>query len=85
VEEELARICPRLLMVDPQELGRRIEKAVFFNVALLGLVSSRLDIPESAWIRAITAKVPESYREQNISAFKQGMLFYQSGLKEATR
>jgi indolepyruvate ferredoxin oxidoreductase beta subunit len=82
VEEELRNVCPKLFLVDPKELGERIEREVFFNVALLGLISPMLDIPETAWLEAISGKVPQRFRDQNISAFKQGMIFYQAGLKE---
>jgi len=42
------------------------------NVALVGMLSSRLDIPEQAWLDAIRASLNEKLHEANLAAFQAG-------------
>ncbi len=42
------------------------------NVAMLGALSTFLDIPEEQWHRAIRANLPEKVHEANIEAFNIG-------------
>jgi indolepyruvate ferredoxin oxidoreductase beta subunit len=42
------------------------------NVALLGVLSTRLDFPESVWLDAIRANLPEKLHDANCHAFEQG-------------
>jgi len=42
------------------------------NVALLGVLSTCLDLPEAAWLRAIFANLPERLHEVNRAAFALG-------------
>jgi len=42
------------------------------NVAMLGLLSAYLPIPEDAWLRAIRANLPEKLHEMNLAAFRVG-------------
>jgi indolepyruvate ferredoxin oxidoreductase, beta subunit len=42
------------------------------NVALLGALSTRLEIPEEAWLDGIRANLPEKGMEQNLEAFAAG-------------
>ncbi|MGE5645588.1 MAG: 2-oxoacid:acceptor oxidoreductase family protein [Acidobacteriota bacterium] len=42
------------------------------NVALLGLLSTHLDIPEESWLEAIRANLPERLHEANAVAFQLG-------------
>jgi len=42
------------------------------NVAMLGMLSVHLDIPESTWIEAIKAGLPERLHEVNLKAFQLG-------------
>lgn len=43
-----------------------------FNVALLGMLSRYLEIPEETWLRAIYANLPEKIHEVNKEAFQLG-------------
>ncbi len=43
-----------------------------FNVALLGLLSTWLDIPEDAWHEAIRENLPEKVHAQNFAVFAYG-------------
>ena len=42
------------------------------NVALLGVLSRKLEIPESAWIDAIRANLEPKLHEVNLEAFRLG-------------
>jgi indolepyruvate ferredoxin oxidoreductase beta subunit len=55
-------------MVDERSLPNK--KAL--NVALLGLLSTFLDIPEESWIEAIRANLPEHVHDANVVAFALG-------------
>jgi indolepyruvate ferredoxin oxidoreductase beta subunit len=54
--------------VDPATLPSA--KAV--NVAMMGLLSAFLDIPESAWQEAILRNLPEKLHEANFKSFEVG-------------
>ena len=43
-----------------------------FNVALLGVLSRQLDIPETVWLDAIRAAFPEKLHAANLQAFNHG-------------
>jgi indolepyruvate ferredoxin oxidoreductase beta subunit len=55
-------------MIDPKGLPNK--KAL--NVALLGMLSAHLDIPEERWREAIMANLPEKLHEANFEAFELG-------------
>ncbi|MBN1797089.1 MAG: indolepyruvate oxidoreductase subunit beta [Spirochaetales bacterium] len=82
MEQQLGKSFPNLLMVDPGVLSKRIENEKFFNVSLLGLIAPLLPISIQAWEKAIGQKVPLHFLEQNLNAFKQGSLYYDSIKKE---
>jgi indolepyruvate ferredoxin oxidoreductase beta subunit len=42
------------------------------NVALLGALAARLDLPEAAWLEAIRAALPERLHQLNETAFRFG-------------
>ncbi len=42
------------------------------NVALLGCLAARLDLPESLWLEAIKAALPERLHDVNVKAFRMG-------------
>jgi indolepyruvate ferredoxin oxidoreductase beta subunit len=42
------------------------------NVAMLGLLSAYLDIPEPVWTATLKAALPERLHEMNLQAFRQG-------------
>jgi indolepyruvate ferredoxin oxidoreductase, beta subunit len=54
--------------VDENSLANRRS----LNVALLGVLSRRLDIPEADWLAAIRACLPEKLHEANLAAFATG-------------
>jgi indolepyruvate ferredoxin oxidoreductase, beta subunit len=42
------------------------------NVALVGVLSARLDLPETAWLEAIRANLPDRLHAANLQAFALG-------------
>ncbi|MCM2334349.1 MAG: 2-oxoacid:acceptor oxidoreductase family protein, partial [Anaeromyxobacteraceae bacterium] len=42
------------------------------NVALLGALAARLDLPEACWLEAIRAALPERLHALNEKAFRLG-------------
>ena len=42
------------------------------NVAMMGQLSAFLDIPESVWLDAVKASLPEKLHEMNMQAFRMG-------------
>jgi indolepyruvate ferredoxin oxidoreductase beta subunit len=42
------------------------------NVALLGVLSALVDIPDEHWAAAMNANLPEAWREANAAAFELG-------------
>jgi indolepyruvate ferredoxin oxidoreductase beta subunit len=55
-------------MVDERSLPNR--KAL--NVALLGFLSTFLDIPEESWTHAIRSNLPDNLHDANLAAFALG-------------
>ncbi len=75
VEEELRKQCKNLQFLDPDKLRRDIGNVKFFNVALLGVLSSHLDFKDEAWREAIEERVPEGFFKENWDAFRIGMKY----------
>lgn len=65
----------------PQE---RLPNPRTLNVAMLGLLSTHLPIPEQAWLDAIRANLPEKLHEMNLAAFRVGRECAMVKIKETT-
>jgi indolepyruvate ferredoxin oxidoreductase beta subunit len=72
VGEELVKRARRLLFLDPEDLKKEIGHQKFLNVALLGVLSSAVPIPDDAWKRAIEEEVPAGTSDRNWNAFLVG-------------
>jgi indolepyruvate ferredoxin oxidoreductase beta subunit len=72
VEEELRKKCSNIRFLEPEQMKTDIEDARYFNVALLGVLSEHLQLPEDAWRRAIEETVPSGSFEGNWKAFQAG-------------
>jgi indolepyruvate ferredoxin oxidoreductase, beta subunit len=55
-------------LIPPEKLANKRS----LNVALLGVLSARLDLPESHWAAAIRAALPERLHAVNDAAFQLG-------------
>jgi indolepyruvate ferredoxin oxidoreductase beta subunit len=61
------------VLITPQWINEnRLDSRKSLNVALLGALSTYLDIPEEEWFLAIRAAFPERLHEANLSAFELG-------------
>ena len=59
------------VLIEPSAIGNpSLGRGI--NVALLGLLSTFLEIPESEWLAAIRNHLPEPLHEANLRAFAAG-------------
>ncbi len=72
VREELEKRGPQVIFVDPKALKSHIENSKFANVALLGVLSTRINLAENAWRAAIEELIPDEFVEGNWNAFQFG-------------
>ncbi len=61
------------VLIEPGLIGEAtLKNAKSMNVALLGALSSHLDIDEDTWLRAVKDNLPEKLHEVNVQAFEAG-------------
>jgi indolepyruvate ferredoxin oxidoreductase beta subunit len=61
------------LLIPPDAVdASKLQNKRSLNVALLGALAARLDLPEEHWLAAIRAALPERLHELNERAFQQG-------------
>lgn len=60
-----------LMVVDDIDVEKLANKRCL-NVAMLGVLSMRLDIPEEHWLAAVRANLPEKVHDMNSEAFALG-------------
>ena len=61
-----------LLVEAPTGTRERLANPRTFNIAVVGLLSVFLDIPERVWIKAISQNAPQRFLEDNKQAFSIG-------------
>jgi indolepyruvate ferredoxin oxidoreductase, beta subunit len=74
-EVEVTRplLRPGGLLVPPDAVDEaKLPNRRSLNVALLGLLSRHLDLPEAHWLAAIRAALPERLHQVNETAFRMG-------------
>jgi indolepyruvate ferredoxin oxidoreductase beta subunit len=59
-------------LVDAPGIAAKTGNPRAAGIALMGALACHLEIPAPAWRKAITALVPERYREVNLEAFRRG-------------
>ncbi|MBN2350997.1 MAG: indolepyruvate oxidoreductase subunit beta [Spirochaetales bacterium] len=69
IEEEIRTLAPRARFLDPAALAEKIGDKKYVNVALCGVLADILELPETAWRRAIDAHVPGGTADANWRAF----------------
>jgi len=72
VAERLAERGARVHMIDAPALARQAGNPRTAGIVMIGALAARLEVPTPAWRRAITALVPERYRDVNLAAFRLG-------------
>ena len=72
-EVHRARLRPGGILVSPDLISENgLPNPLSLNVALLGRLSTHLDIGEADWLAAIRANLPEKLHEANQAAFAIG-------------
>lgn len=72
VEERLAKVFPRLVLVDAADLALKLGDLRVANLAVMGALSQGLDLSEEAWQEAIRISIKERFLEMNLKAFELG-------------
>ncbi len=73
VDNNRPQLRPGGTLIAPDAVdGSRLRSRKTLNVALLGALSIRLDIPEAAWLDAMRANLPEKVLDLNLEAFAVG-------------
>lgn len=61
------------VLILPEALnGTPLSNKKSLNVALLGVLSAHLQIPEANWLEAIRSNLPDKFHEVNLQAFQLG-------------
>lgn len=71
-KSRLSLAFPRLVYLDASGIARDLGEPRSANIVLLGAISNGLDLPLSAWERAIAISVKERFIETNLRAFEAG-------------
>jgi indolepyruvate ferredoxin oxidoreductase beta subunit len=73
VEASRRHMKPGGVMIVPEDVPvASLDTPRSLNVALLGVLSAYLSLPESAWIEAVKANLPEKLHQANFKAFSIG-------------
>jgi indolepyruvate ferredoxin oxidoreductase beta subunit len=73
VEVNRGMLKPGGILVPPDAVDEaRLANRRSLNVALLGVLSAHLELPEAHWLAAIRAALPERLHEVNEKAFRTG-------------
>jgi indolepyruvate ferredoxin oxidoreductase, beta subunit len=73
VEPNRDFLKPEGVLIAPEQLaGHPLPHPKSLNTALLGLLSARLEIPESFWLDAVRANLPQKVWAVNLQAFDLG-------------
>lgn len=67
------RLKPSGCLIAPKDIDAgKLPSVKSLNVALLGILSGRLDFPETVWLEVIEQAFDPALRESNIAAFAAG-------------
>ncbi|MGC9529411.1 MAG: indolepyruvate oxidoreductase subunit beta [Candidatus Bipolaricaulaceae bacterium] len=72
IESSLAEAARRTLLVDATAAARAAGSVRAANVALLGALSTLIDVPEEVWREVVERRVPAKYQRLNLDAFQAG-------------
>lgn len=86
VEANRHHLKPGGVLLTPSDLPlERLEHPKSLNMAMLGLLSRRLDLPEAVWIEALRAQLPAPLHAANERAFALGREIGRAGGKTETK
>ena len=73
LENNRGYLKPGGVLIEPSLVdAARLENKRSFNVAMMGCLSRRLDLPEACWREALAASFPAALLETNLKAFALG-------------
>ena len=72
VEEAIRKEYQTVYSIDANEVKEKTGNSKFFNVVLLGLLSSFIDIDDKPWHDSLHKEVPLGTYDQNLLAFNLG-------------
>jgi indolepyruvate ferredoxin oxidoreductase, beta subunit len=73
IENNLPALKPGGMLIGPESIdSRALPSAKAINVALLGVLSANLDLPEENWLEALAYGFPAELQEANRTAFRMG-------------
>jgi indolepyruvate ferredoxin oxidoreductase beta subunit len=75
IEEELGRAGGDVRFLDAEKLRDKLGSVKFMNVALLGVLSGHVNLPQESWKRAIEDRVPGGFFDANWQAFQTGAAY----------
>jgi indolepyruvate ferredoxin oxidoreductase beta subunit len=72
IYEVLKKQHPKTRIIDGLKLARKTGEVRTVNSVLVGALSREVDIPEEAWKRALSERIPEKLVPVNLQAFDLG-------------
>lgn len=73
LEAARGNLRPGGILITPEALnGFALSNKKTLNVALLGILSAHLEIPETNWLEAIRSNLPAKFHDANLQAFQLG-------------
>jgi len=72
IPAEIARAFPGAAIVNGMDLATQAGNVRTVNIALLGVLSRRLDLTAEIWQQALSRQVPERFLQENLRAFELG-------------
>lgn len=72
IPAKLAAAFPETKVVDGMALAREAGNVRTVNIALLGVLARRLDVPGEVWRQALEKQVPAKFLAENLKAFDLG-------------
>ena len=73
VENSKRHVRPGGVLISPTAVDLdALPNKKSFNVAMLGVLSAHLDIPEDRWLAAIEKTLPAKFHDDNVKAFQVG-------------
>jgi len=72
IPAEIARAFPDAAIVNGMDLATQAGNVRTVNIALLGVLSRRLDLTAEIWQQALSKQVPERFLQENLRAFELG-------------
>ena len=73
--EKISEIGVSLIALDAAELALKAGNVKSVNVALIGVLASKMDIDKNVWLEVIKETVPPKFYEVNVAAFELGYAF----------